>query len=384
MNKPILITCLSFFLMMHYARAIDLNTFNDFEDGTTQGWQIGGAGGASGPTNIPHGGPTGANDNYLQNQSTGMGGVDGRFVFFNTTTAWTGNWTAAGITYITFMVNNTGATNLSLRIALDGGGGRWCSTVPLTVIAASGWMGVSIPVSAGSFAAAGGTDINLTLGNVTSMRVLSNTFVSFLGENIAAQAGFDNIAADNVALPIELTTFQGKTSKSGIVLNWSTASELNNEKYIVEHSTEGKNFESIGVIQGRGTTLAQQKYTFLHENASLGIHYYRLKQLDFDGKFTFSPIISVNFNKNNKTISPIYPNPSSTGWVFMDYTTDHEGTLQIATYDVVGRLISSETLPINEGDNKLQWYINATEKGVFFVKIYDGETLMLNKLYIKK
>lgn len=381
MNKPILITCLSFFLMMHYARAITINTISDFQDGTTQGWQIGRVGG---PTNIPSGGPAGVNDKYLQNQSTGTGGVDSRFIFFNNTTAWTGNWTSAGITYITFMVNNTGATNLSLRIALDGDGGRWCTTVPITVNTSSGWMGVSIPVSAGSFTAAGGTDINLTLGNVTSMRILSNTSPSFLGDAIAAQAGFDNIAADNVPLPIELISFQGKTSKTGIILNWITASELNNEKFIVEHSTEGKNFESIGVIQGSGTTLAQQKYTFIHENASLGIHYYRLKQLDFDGKFTFSPIISVNFNKNNKTISPIYPNPSSTGWVSIDYTTDHKGTLQIVTYDVVGRLMSSEILPINEGENKLQWYINATEKGVFFVKIYDGETLTLNKLYIKK
>ena len=381
MNKPVLIACFSFFLIMHSAQAIDLNTFNDFEDGTTQGWQIGGA---NGPTNIPNGGPTGANDNYLQNQSTGTMNADSKFIFFNTTTAWTGNWTSAGITYITFMVNNTGATNLSLRIALDGGGGRWCTTVPITVNTSSGWMGVSIPVSAGSFTAAGGTDINLTLGNVTSMRILSNTSVSFFGETIAAQAGFDNIAADNVALPIELISFQGKTSKTGIVLNWITASELNNEKFIVEHSTEGKIFESIGVIQGSGTTLTQQKYTFLHENAALGIHYYRLKQVDFDGKFTFSPIISVNFNKNNKTISPIYPNPSPSGWVFIDYTTDHKGTLQIATYDVVGRLMSSETLLINEGENKLQWHINATDKGVFFVKIYDGETLTLNKLYIKK
>ena len=380
MNKQILITCLSFFVMMHYAHAIDLATFNDFEDGTTQGWQIGGAGG---PTNITSGGPTGANDNYLQNQSTGTSGADSKFIFFNTAAVWTGDWTTAGVTYITFMVNNTGATALKLRIALDGGGGRWCSTLPITVDASSGWIGVSIPVSAGSFTAVGGTDINLTLGNVTSMRILSNSAASFLGETIAAQAGFDNIAADNVALPIELISFQGKASKSGIMLNWSTASELNNEKYIIEHTSEGKNFEPIGVVQGSGTTLTQQKYTFIHENASSGINYYRLKQVDFDGKFTFSPIISINFNKNKKTISPIYPNPSPSGWVFIDYASDHQGTIQIATYDVVGRLVSNESLTINVGDNKLQWYINSTAKGVFFVKIYDGETSMLNKLYIE-
>ena len=80
----------------------------------------------------------------------------------------------------------------------------------------------------------------------------------------------------------------------------------------------------------------------------------------------------------------IYKNPTRRAWIRVNWANSFVIFIEIDAYDVMGRLMSSEILPINEGDNKLQWYINATEKGVFFVKIYDGETLTLNKLYIKK
>lgn len=381
MKKQILFSFLSIFYILNCQAAISLSTFNNFEDATTQGWIIGNATATNGPQNIATGGPTGVDDNYLQNQSDGVG-TDGKFVFFNTTTDWTGNWTAAGVTYITFMVNNTGSTILKLRIAIDGTGGRWCSTLPITVNPSSGWIPISIPVSAGDFSSAGGGDITTTLSNVTTMRILSNASVSYVGENIVGQAGFDNIAADNAALPVELISFEGNILKSSIILNWLTATELNNDKFHIEHSTDGKNFQSIGEVQGNGTTLVQQKYTFMDEDVPSGIHYYRLKQLDFDGKFTLSPIISLNFNKKSKAISAFYPNPSPSGWVFMDYTTEHKGAIQISVFDVVGTLVSNETLQINEGSNRLQWNVSAYGKGVFFIKISDGQTLISRKIIV--
>lgn len=381
MKKQLLLSSLFISAILNCQAAITLNSFNNFEDGTTQDWVIGNATATNGPQNIATGGPTGTDDNYLQNQSDGMG-TDGKFIFFNTTGVWTGDWTLAGVTYITFMVNNTGTTVLKLRIAIDGSGGRWCSTLPITVSPSSGWIPVSIPVSAGNFSTAGGSNITTTLSNVTVMRILSNASVSYVGENIVGQAGFDNIAADNAALPVELISFEGKVSKSNITLNWLTATELNNDKFQIEHSTDGKVFHSIGEVKGSGTSLVQHKYTFIDENVLLNINYYRLKQLDFDGKFTFSPTISLNFNKNTKLSSRLYPNPNSSGWVNMDYTTDYQGTVNISIYDIVGQLKSSESVQINEGNNRLQWDVNRLGNGVFYVKIDDGKTFTVNKLYI--
>lgn len=95
-------------------------------------------------------------------------------------------------------------------------------------------------------------------------------------------------------LPVDLISFTGKNEKGEVILNWVTASELNNDRFEVEHSQDGKEFLRIGELSGKGTTNNKNKYQFVHSNPSSASNYYRLKQIDYDGKYEYSQVISVN------------------------------------------------------------------------------------------
>lgn len=96
------------------------------------------------------------------------------------------------------------------------------------------------------------------------------------------------------ALPVELTYFHAQTTEEdNVLLEWQTAWEEDNAYFAVEHSLDGARFETIGRIDGLGTTLESQSYSFLHADPLPGINYYRLRQVDFDGAFSYSGIQSV-------------------------------------------------------------------------------------------
>jgi hypothetical protein len=165
---------------------------DDFEDATTQNWTEGG-GSPNPPTNVSTGGPAGANDNYLQVNSSGGSGPGSKMVFFNQT-QWTGDFTSQGIVAIKFDVKVLTNT-LNLRVAFDGGGGRFCTTTPINITAGGAWTHVVIPISPSDFTAVGGTNIDDTLADVNTMRILSNSSPSWVGESILATLEIDNIEA---------------------------------------------------------------------------------------------------------------------------------------------------------------------------------------------
>jgi hypothetical protein len=110
-------------------------------------------------------------------------------------------------------------------------------------------------------------------------------------------------------LPIMLLSFTAEIDENHVQLDWSTASELNNDYFNVEHSKDGVVFTSVNKIRGAGNSVQTLNYSSIHHPAIDGISYYRLKQTDYDGKISYSDKVSVEFNDN--LIFDIYPNPFS-------------------------------------------------------------------------
>ncbi|MBX7050135.1 MAG: VCBS repeat-containing protein, partial [Chitinophagales bacterium] len=111
-------------------------------------------------------------------------------------------------------------------------------------------------------------------------------------------------------LPIELTDFTGSQQGHAVKLEWTTASELNNDKFIIERSSNGDDFDAIGIVSGAGTTEIVHNYQFFDQAPAGGINYYRLKQVDLDGAFTYSQMIVVEVSGEASYLK-IYPNPSN-------------------------------------------------------------------------
>lgn len=117
-------------------------------------------------------------------------------------------------------------------------------------------------------------------------------------------------------LPVQLVSFTGKKIAGGVQLDWITSSEMNNDRFEVQRSANGANWQTIGIVRGHGTTLEMQRYSFFDEQPIDGNAYYRLHQIDFNGADEFHKVIKVSVEGGAKKIQvnalnvEIMPNPS--------------------------------------------------------------------------
>ncbi|WP_421795696.1 hypothetical protein [Haliscomenobacter sp.] len=109
-------------------------------------------------------------------------------------------------------------------------------------------------------------------------------------------------------LPIELTQFEAKLQDQGIMVTWTTATELNNDYMALERSANGQNFLEITRVKGKGTTQETQHYQYFDPNPLAGINYYRLRQVDFNGTTDHSKVVAVTLDKGE--LMSIFPNPA--------------------------------------------------------------------------
>jgi hypothetical protein len=169
----------------------------------------------------------------------------------------------------------------------------------------------------GTFTATGGvadgiasTDIGVSesgSGSGTSMQLVGtgNSYDDFTWDGaVAASAGTAN---GSQVLPVELVEFTAKSNESGATLNWITASEIDNDGFEIQKSSNGTDFEVIGFVNGAGNSNEMTSYKFNDTNFK-NEAFYRLRQIDFDGDWEFSPIIYLNDPKLFNQIS-VYPIP---------------------------------------------------------------------------
>lgn len=115
-------------------------------------------------------------------------------------------------------------------------------------------------------------------------------------------------AGYTTVLPIKLKSFNAFMSKSICNLSFTTASEINNAGFDIERSTDGIDFSKIGWVDGHGSTTEEKHYSFIDTNPIVGMNYYRLRQVDYDGRFEYSKIVSIMMKSDAVTI---FPNPAS-------------------------------------------------------------------------
>jgi hypothetical protein len=184
------------------------------------------------------------------------------------------------------------------------------------------------------------------------------------GSNELSTTGGDAFVAifSNNLLPIELISFKGQYTESGNLLTWTTASETQNKGFEVETSKDGLRFDKIGFVAGKGTSSQVQNYRFEDSSPlenSKKVVYYRLKQLDFDGSFEYSKIISIRTNGKNEI--GVFPNPSR--GVF---TLTGVKNMEDETFTIVNSV--GQTLPIVIQNNR-QFDMSPFPSGIYYLRI---------------
>jgi len=179
-------------------------------------------------------------------------------------------------------------------------------------------------------------------------------------------------------LPVELVFFDANMHRNGHVkLNWSTSSEINNDFFSLEKSKDGIEFFSFATVQGAGTTSQPKDYEYFDENPFKGITYYRLKQTDFDGRYSYSDPVAVQNTNPGKSATLIYPNPANDYFYLITDAAYADGEVVIS--DVQGRRVFSINLSGTSDETESITRINrpSIPDGIYFIRMPDGEVLKL-------
>lgn len=205
---------------------------------------------------------------------------------------------------------------------------------------------------------------NYTMGNWQMSSLHGGVLESLSGNGTTA-----------IPLPVEMVSFDVKKTGDKALLRWVTGTEINNDYFEVERSTDGVNFETIGKVEGAGTTQNEQKYQF--EDADIYIAdvlYYRLRQVDMDGAFDYSEIKYIGGIELQKESIVIYPNPVVDILTLeLDASLMDNPKLLCNIYTQEGRLVLTTQLPIDKTVD-----VSSLKKGAYILEVVDR-----NKTYVQ-
>jgi Secretion system C-terminal sorting domain len=185
------------------------------------------------------------------------------------------------------------------------------------------------------------------------------------------------------ALPIELLSFSGKWQDNQSYLTWSTASETNNKGFDVERSLTGDKFEKIGFVAGSGNSQVLQAYNLVDADVKTPPQYiyYRLKQLDNDGQFSYSKTIALQ--PNSKGSFQVFPNPTS-GDVVIRSSFEGDRTVSVELIDLLGRTVWQQKQVNMSAVKPFVQNLSALNTGIYHLRIADGREVLHVQRLIKQ
>jgi hypothetical protein len=178
-----------------------------------------------------------------------------------------------------------------------------------------------------------GTGVNLDGRALTTAGIINTT----------AMTANNSFGGSCGTLPIQLLSFTGLCVVQTVVLNWSTAMETNNKSFTVQRSEDGMNWQTIGTMDGAGSSTAPHTYSFTDKLPAKSVSWYRLMLTAFDGENTYSIVISIGKCAMNTAASfTLYPNPS-TGTFTLSFTGDRTQVSSIEIFNSVGEQVYGST-----------------------------------------
>ena len=167
----------------------------------------------------------------------------------------------------------------------------------------------------------------------------------------------------NPVLPVTLLSFTAEVEEKGIQTEWVTQSEINNDYFTLEKSKNAEDFVEVAELKGAGTQNSVSNYTYFDTDPYFGTSYYRLKQTDFDGTYTYSSVVPVTFNKEQKT--KVY----FTEGLVVEMNTKHEVPASVIVFDATGRKVFSNSYTVPKGMSKKKFTNQQLSQGIYFVRI---------------
>jgi hypothetical protein len=249
----------------------------------------------------------------------------------------------------------------------DSQAATWISGKTLTI---TGWTG-----ALGSSGTGGKIFFGSNASGLTTAQLSQITFTGYSSVGLLSTGELVPLTT----LPINLTSFTGKNENSSVRLSWSTSSEQNNDRFEVLRAGEDQNFKKIGSVQGNGNANNNLYYNFDDRTPLAGDNYYKLKQIDFDGKSEeFGPIViktdikSINFEvyatKNNADVS-------------LNILGIKAEKVTIKIFDLTGRKLTEKTFDLEVGNNQFNLNMLNMSEGIYVATLTTDQNFLSKKFY---
>jgi hypothetical protein len=253
---------------------------------------------------------------------------------------------------------------------------------------------LSLIVSGDNLIAGTGNGVFLTTNEGVGWNDVSSGLSSF--EILALAASTENLYAgtplgvwkrplSEVILPVELSSFTASANVREMTLSWSTATELNNQGFEVQRKFGSNDFVTVGSVKGHGTTTSPNNYTYIDKLADAGKYFYRLKQIDFGGKYEYSQVVEINWSPfTTYKLEQNYPNPfnptTTIGFGIME-----KGNVRLSVLNILGEEIK---VLLNEekesGYHSIDFSASELPSGVYFYRIQSGSFIQTKQMLLLK
>jgi len=229
----------------------------------------------------------------------------------------------------------------------------------------------------------------------TGNALFNNPFTTYEDVNICKQPGattsanggwgnatvHENCTSCSVVLPIGLNYFSAFKENDYVKLEWETQTEINNDYFVLQKSMDAVNFINFAIVDGAGNSSTPIKYTYYDKSPYSGFTYYRLKQVDFDGNFSYSNIEDVYFSPIE--ILNIYPNPADNN-ITIEVASPDNFLVSVYVTNSIGQNILSENLFLEAGKQYIKLNVKHFSSGVYIFRIIAPNGELTEKEFIKK
>jgi hypothetical protein len=232
-------------------------------------------------------------------------------------------------------------------------------------------------------------DLMHSLSNNNDPADLGGVYIRQGGPSSASNITIDGIQIGTAwadVIPVELTSFTAAAFNNDVILNWSTASELNNSGFEIQRSVTGTEFVTAGFVAGHGTTTETKTYRFVDANLNAGNYTYRLKQIDFDGTFSYSNEVKVDV-----AASPIqfelaqnYPNPFNPSTT-VKFSIPQSSNVILKVFNALGQEVATLVdQNMEAGSHTINFDASQLKSGIYFYRLEAGTFNEVRKMTLIK
>ena len=234
-------------------------------------------------------------------------------------------------------------------------------------------------------------DISGTYDNQIDWEHNSVDLSAYAGQTIQlafeGQSDYGNvIGLDDInfasTLPVKYISFKGGRSENTNKLTWTTTNEIDNTGFEVQRSTDGKNFEKIAFVNSTYVS-GNATYTY-NDVTNAKVSYYRLKQIDKNGKFTYSVVVVIKGTESgNLQLSTIYPNPVAAD-LNLKVSAVSDDKITIVINDVTGKVVANYRANVVAGVNQIEYNVSNLKAGSYFIKLIGADGATTTQIFEKK